>query len=233
MSGQLPLSLRWPSWLRLEQFDTSGASQGSVAALAAAARDAQAPWVFLSGPSGSGKTHLLVAACHAAQTLGRRAQYVGIGELAEPRAERLRALGGSDVLALDDVHALAGSAADEHALFDLYNRCRAEGSVLLFAADAPPAGLALGLPDLRSRLGACTQGRLKPIDEAGRRGVLRARAAARGIELDEAVLDWLFTHQARDLGTLTGLLDRIDRAALAAQRRVTIPFLRQLLAASA
>lgn len=231
MSAQMPLSLRWPSWLRLEQFDASGASQGTTAALAAAAHDAQAPWVFVSGPAGSGKTHLLVATCHAAQTGGRRAQYVDVGELAAPRAGRLRALGGSDLLALDDVDALAGTPADEHALFDLYNRCRAEGSVLLFAAAARPALLPLGLPDLRSRLAACTQGRLRPLDEGARRAVLHARAAARGIELDEAVLDWLFAHQARDLGTLTGLLERIDRATLAAQRRVTIPFLRQLLSA--
>lgn len=230
MSAQIPLSLRWPSWLRLDQFDASGASHGTTAALETAARDAQAPWVFLSGPVGSGKTHLLVAACHAAQTAGRRAQYVDIGELPAPRAERLRALGGSDLLALDGVDALAGAPADEHALFDLYNRCRAEGSVLLFAASAPPALLPLGLPDLRSRLAACAQGRLRPLDEGARRALLQARAAARGIELDEAVLDWLFAHQARDLGTLAGLLERIDRAALAAQRRVTIPFLRQLLA---
>jgi DnaA family protein len=58
---------------------------------------------------------------------------------------------------------------------------------------------------------------------------LRERGAARGIELDDAVLDWLFTRQARDLGSLTVLLDRIDSAALAAQRRVTVPFLRDLL----
>lgn len=230
MSGQLPLSLRWPSWLRLEHFDPHGASQGTPAALAAAAADAGAPWVFLSGPRGSGKTHLLVAACHAALAQARRAQYVGLAEPGAPRGERLRALGGGDLLALDDLQALAGDGAAEHALFDLYNRCRAEGTVMLFTAQAVPAALPLQLPDLRSRLAACTQGLLKPLDEAGRRRILRERAAARGIELDDGVMDWLFTRQARDLATLVDLLDRIDRAALAAQRRVTIPFLRQLLA---
>uniref|UniRef100_A0A0S6YZH7 Hda lid domain-containing protein n=1 Tax=Mizugakiibacter sediminis TaxID=1475481 RepID=A0A0S6YZH7_9GAMM len=60
--------------------------------------------------------------------------------------------------------------------------------------------------------------------------MLRARAAARGIELDDAVLDWLFARHARDLGALTALLDRLDSASLAAQRRITVPFLRELLA---
>jgi len=61
-----------------------------------------------------------------------------------------------------------------------------------------------------------------------RRRIVRDLASARGLELDDAVLDWLFTRRARDLGTLVGLLDRIDQAALAAQRRVTVPFLRHL-----
>ncbi|HEY6986268.1 MAG TPA: DnaA regulatory inactivator Hda, partial [Rhodanobacteraceae bacterium] len=58
---------------------------------------------------------------------------------------------------------------------------------------------------------------------------LQERAASRGIELDEAVLDWLFAREKRDLASLLGVLDRVDVASLAAQRRVTVPFLRTLL----
>jgi DnaA family protein len=82
-----------------------------------------------------------------------------------------------------------------------------------------------------SRLGACTQIALKPLAEAERRALLRSRAAARGIEFDDAVLDWLFAREKRDLASLLGVLDRIDAASLAAQRRVTVPFLRKLLEA--
>ena len=87
----------------------------------------------------------------------------------------------------------------------------------------------IGLPDLVSRLSMCTQAPLKPLDDAERRAVLRDRAEARGLALDDAVLDFLFNRYARDLGSLTVLLDRIDRASLAAKRRVTVPFLRGLL----
>jgi DnaA family protein len=59
--------------------------------------------------------------------------------------------------------------------------------------------------------------------------VLKAQAAARGIELDDSVLDWLFARYARDLGALLDLLDKLDAASLAAQRRITIPFLRGFL----
>ena len=92
-----------------------------------------------------------------------------------------------------------------------------------------PAALPLVLPDLRSRLEQCTRVALEPLDEAGRREVLRQRAARRGLELDDAVLDYLFRRVGRDLGALTALLDRLDRASLAAQRRITVPFLRAQL----
>jgi DnaA family protein len=130
---------------------------------------------------------------------------------------------------LDDVDAIAGDKTAEVALFDLYNRCRAEGSTLVFAGTAAPSQIGLTLPDLVSRLSASTQIILKPLAETERRDLLRERAASRGIEIDDSVIDWLFAREKRDLASLFSVLDRIDSASLAAQRRVTVPFLRQLL----
>jgi DnaA family protein len=227
MIPQLPLALRWPRRQRFEHFH-AGANAAALAAVQSLASDAAAPWVYLHGALGSGRSHLLVAACQAASALGRRVQYLPLAALGD-RAAALRGVSGSELLALDDLGAIAGDREAEHALFDLYNRARAEGSALLFAADTTPAQLGLQLPDLRSRLGACTQFALKPLDDAERRAVLKAQAASRGIELDDSVLDWLFARYARDLGALLDLLDKLDQASLAAQRRITIPFLRSFL----
>ena len=41
--------------------------------------------------------------------------------------------------------------------------------------------------------------------------------------------DWLFRRVDRDLKSLTALLDHLDRAALAAQRRLTVPFVRGIV----
>lgn len=228
MSEQLPLSLRWPAHQRLQDF-VPGKNAAAVDLVRAAASADGAPWLYLSGPPSSGRSHLLVAACATANEAGRSAQYLSLQQLHADHAQVLRNVGGSQVLALDDVDAIAGDAAAEYALFDLYNRCRADGSSLLFAARVPAQQAPFGLPDLVSRLAACTQVMLRPLDEDGRRTALRLRAQARSIVLDDTVLDWLFTRGKRDLGSLVQLLDRIDRAALAAQRRVTVPFLRQLL----
>lgn len=227
MIPQLPLALRWPRRQRFEHFHP-GANAAALAAVQALACGSGAPWVYLHGPAGSGKSHLLMAACQAAGETGRSVQYLPLATLGE-RAAALRGVAGSALLALDDLDTLAGERAAEHALFDLYNRAKAEGATLLFAARAAPAQLGLDLPDLRSRLGACTQYALKPLDDGERRDVLRSQAAARGIALDDAVLDWLFARYARDLDALLDLLDRLDRASLAAQRRITVPFLRGLL----
>lgn len=230
MTAQLPLALRWPRRQRFEYFQP-GANAVAVAAAQALACQPGAPWLYLHGPSGSGKSHLLMAACHAAHGAGRVVQYLPLAALADP-ADALRAAAGTDLLALDDLDAIAGTHAAEHALFDVYNRARAEGGGLLIAAGMAPAQLPLVLPDLRSRLGACTQLVLKPLDDDQRRAVLKTQAATRGLTLDDSVLDWLFARYPRDLGALLDLLDRLDQASLAAQRRLTIPFLRELLGAS-
>jgi len=224
---QLPLGWHWPAQQRFETFHAGEANGASVAALRRAALETAAPWVFVAGPSGSGKTHLLIAACSAAQDAGRVAQYLSLRSRPEP--DLLRDLGGSDLLALDDLDVVAGDIAAEHALFDLYNRSRAGRATLVFAAAAASSQLGLWLPDLVSRLSSAIQAPLRPLDDDERRAVLRRRAEARGIALDEAVLDFLFSRYARDLGSLGALLDRLDRESLAAQRRITVSFLRALL----
>lgn len=228
MSGQLPLALRWPAHQRFESF-FAGPNAVAVDLLQTAARERQPTGLYLAGAAGSGRTHLLIAVCAGASASHRSAQYLPLSTLRAQRAQAIRGFGGSELLAIDDLDAIVGDADAEHALFDLYNRCRADATTLLFAASAPPAQLGIGLPDLVSRLSGCTQLQLKPLDEVERRALLRERGRVRGIDLDDNALDWLFTRRKRDLASLLDLLDRIDAASLAAQRRVTIPFLRGLL----
>ncbi len=230
MSSQLPLALRWPAQQRFDGF-VAGDNSHALAVLRQASQESLTPWVFLAGAPGCGKTHLLLSACSEAVMQGRGAQYLPLAKLDDNRGAAIRAFGGSDLLALDDLDAIVGDSTAQHALFDLYNRARAEASTLLFSAKRSPAQLDLSLPDLVSRLSSCTQVLLKPLDEHTRREAVRLRARARGLELDDAVLDWLFAHAPRDLGALTALIERMDRESLAAKRRITVPFLRAMLKA--
>lgn len=228
MNVQIPLVLRWPAQQRFETY-VAGDNAVAMTLVERAAEGTDSAWVFASGSAGCGKTHLLIAACAAAGECGRSAQYLPLNKLPGDRGSAIRSFGGSDLLALDDLDAIAGDRDAEHALFDLYNRGKADKSTLLFTAAAAPAQLGITLPDLVSRLSSCTQATLKPLDEAARREAVRQRAQARGLVLDEVVLDWLFARTQRDLGSLTALIERLDRESLAAKRRITVPFLRQLL----
>jgi DnaA family protein len=223
---QLPLALRFPAHQRFEAY-VHGENAAAVAAVQRVAQQPAAPWVFLAGPEGSGKSHLLIAACRDAGE--RRTQYLPLTRLGESAEAALLGLEDFDLLAVDGIEAIAGRRAVEIALFDVYNRGRARNAAMLFAARQTPTQIALTLPDLVSRLSSCAQFVLKPLDEAARRTVLRERAQARGFELDDAVLDFLFRRYPRDLGAMLELLDRVDRESLAAQRRITVPFLRRII----
>ena len=145
--------------------------------------------------------------------------------------DALHGIEQAGLVALDDLDAIAGHREDEIALFDLHNRVRDAGVDLVYAARDVPAALPLALPDLRSRLAQCTLLALRALDDDGRAEVLRQRAASRGLIFDEAALEWLLRRHSRDLSDLGALFERLDRASLAAQRRLTVPFLRQVLGA--
>lgn len=224
---QLPLALRAPPDQRLDTF--VGAPEGAIALLSACADGASADWIVLSGPAGAGKTHLLLGACSRALAAGRRPAYVPLASAAGRVADAVHALEDMNLVAVDDLDAIAGNRDDEIALFDFHNRARARGACVVYAAPARPEALGLALPDLRSRLGQCIGIALEPPDDDARREVLRQRAQRRGLAVDDAALDWLLRRVGRDLGGLTQLFDRLDRAALAAQRRLTVPFLRDVI----
>lgn len=227
MSAQLPLALRTPADQRFDSY--VGAADGALAQLQALARGDAADWIYLHGPAATGKTHLLLAACRLADDSGRPAAYLPLASAAGRAGDALAALHGHALVAIDGIEAIAGDAADELALFDFHNRAHDAGTGVLYAARAPADALPIALPDLRSRLAQCTRVSLQPLDDDGLRRVLEDRARRRGLQLDAAALDWLLKRVGRDLASLAALLDRLDRASLAAQRRLTVPFLRQVL----
>ena len=102
------------------------------------------------------------------------------------------------------------------------------GSVLMSACSRPLA-TAFSLPDLASRVLGATALALQPLDEAELEQAWTMRARLRGLDPDAAAVRWLLRHQRRDFRSLMQALDRLDETALAAQRRLSLPFVRQCL----
>ena len=200
-----------------------GANPSAVDAVRASAAGRGDRFLYLAGASGTGKTHLLIAAARAAGGFYLDPAEPGVG----PRVtERLEA---SRMVCLDGVAAAAGRPEWERALYRLFNALESAGTPLVVAGRAPPGRLGLGLPDLASRLASGPLLRLAPLGEEELRRMLVARARKRGFELSPQVASYLVTRERRDARHLLALLDRLDRDSLAAQRPVTIPFVRSLL----
>jgi DnaA family protein len=208
----------------------AAAAAGAAGAAASAARRTLTGVYWLSGPHGVGKTHLLQASCALAASTGAEAAYLPLSQLLALGPESLEGWHEAQLVALDDLAAIAGQRDWEQSLFRLYREVVERGAALLAAAVAPPLLLQFSLPDLGSRFAAATLLPLRPLAEAGQREALRLRAHLRGLELPEETALYLQRRFRRDLPTLYQLLDQIDAAALQAQRRLTVPFIRQVLA---
>jgi DnaA family protein len=218
---QLALSVRLRADAVFESF-----SPGLNTELIAALRGPGAAPLWLWGAHGSGKTHLLQAACAAA---GEAAAYFPLERSSALPPEALLGFERCRVLCLDDVDAVAGDLAWEHALFRLFNEAADLRTRLIFAAGAAPRALEWRLEDWRSRAAACVVYQLRDLDEAGRVEALRLRAAQRGLQLPQETCDYLLRRMPRDLPSLLDILDHLDEASLVAQRRLTVPFIRDAL----
>ena len=226
---QLPLAMRLRERAVFDSF-VPGPNGQALERLRAIAGGQEIGVSWLCGPSGAGKTHLLQATCAQAQRSGLTAAYLPLAQLFAHGLEILDGWQSVQVLALDDLAAVAGQGAWEHRLFSLHRELQERGAALIAAAIEAPKLLPFVLPDLASRLAAATLLPLRPLAETEQRAALRLRAQARGLELPEETALYLQRRFRRDLPTLYELLDTLDDAALRAQRRLTVPFIRSVLA---
>lgn len=227
MAEQLALNLRLRDAAVFEGYH-AGENGSAVQALVGLAQGEGEAQVFLWGAAQTGKTHLLQAVCHRASARGLASAYLPLTELGH-EAEVLAGLEDVQVLALDDVESVVGRPDWERALFNLINGLRERGHRLVLASRQNPTHLPVALPDLASRLLWGPVFHLAPLDDEAKLIVLTQRAARRGFELPVDAARYMLRHHPRDLGYLLGLLDTLDEATLAAQRRATIPFIRRVL----
>ncbi len=226
---QLPLNVRLADHAVFATFHT-GANAAVVAALHDAADGRGARLLWLWGGRGSGRTHLLQASVAAARPPG--AVYLPLQALGAMSTDLIEGLENLAVVAIDDVDTVAGNAAWERALLLLYERLATTSTRLVLSAAQPPGAAGLALPDLASRFATAAVFHLAALTEQDCVAALQRRAAWRGLTLPDEVAQYLLQRVERDAPSLFGSLDRLDHAALAAQRRLTVPFVRSVLDAA-
>jgi DnaA-homolog protein len=224
---QIPLGVRLPDRAVFASFlPARNAEALEHARRLASAEGSGLAW--LAGPGGSGKTHLLQAICAAASER-MRAGYLPLAEVAQLGVGVLEGMPQLECLCLDDIDQVAGRADWERAIFGLLRELEDSGGRLIASAQAPPALVNWTLADLGSRCAAGAVFQLRVLDESEQQAALQLRAKLRGFELPTETSQWLQRRFPRDMRRLYQLLDTLDEAALAAQRRLTIPFIREVL----
>ena len=191
----------------------TGANAELAHALESATRGAFAERViYVWGESGAGKTHVLKAFASAV----KESRYVA--------ARDVVAADLHGVLAIDDVEQLSGD--NQVALFNAFNE-RAFDFVLV-SAGSSPRDVTIRR-DLATRLATGLTYRVVALTDAEKGAALAAHAKTRGFEIPEDVRSYLLTHARRDMGSLIGALDSLDRYSMETGRPITIPLLKAAL----
>ncbi|MGE8497598.1 MAG: DnaA regulatory inactivator Hda [Pseudomonas sp.] len=228
---QLPLGVR----LRDDATFANYYPGANAAALGYVERlcEADAGWteslIYLWGAEGVGCSHLLQAACLRFEQRGEQAVYLPLRELSQYGPALLDNLEQCELVCLDGLDGVVGNAEWEEALFHLFNRLRDSGRRLLLAASHSPRELAVDLPDLKSRLTLALVFQLHELSDEDKLRALQLRASRRGLHMSDDVGRFILTRGERSMSALFELLERLDQASLQAQRKLTIPFLKETL----
>jgi DnaA family protein len=185
--------------------------------------------IYLWGTPGCGKSHLLQGCC---QTIGKNLSsiYLPLQTLKEWGPQVLDGIEEQSLITIDDIDVIATDRLWEEALFHLYNRVRDnEKTRLIITGNTPPTQLPLCLPDLRSRLSWGLVIQVHELSELDKINTIKLHAQKRGFDLSTGVIQFLLTRCARNMHDLHSLLNRLDEASLIAQRKITIPFVKQIL----
>lgn len=221
-SNQLPLQVGLNVEARFETFYT-----GPNEALLAALKSLPVPGVWIAGEPASGRSHLLQAV--VADHPSGAAIYLPLSTEMPP--ESIRGLPAGCVVCLDNIDAVAGDSAWERSLLLLYDQLLKSDGHLVASARQVAASCAYQLADLSSRLTALSGFHLRPLDDDGQFEALKRRAEARGLGLADDAARYMVQRLPRHLSLLFDWLNVLDHQSLAARRRLTLPFVRDVIRA--
>lgn len=221
MTRQLPLDLGFVSSYAAADYLVS-ASNAAAFAWIERWPDWPAAGLALSGPSGCGKTHL-------AHVWRERSQATIIDSPTLESIDPAQVLDTTRACAVDGIRSGTLGAAAERALLHLYNMANERRSHLLLCAEAPPARWPIELPDLRSRLAALPSVAIAPPDDGLLEALLAKLFADRQLVLDRGTVIFIVARMERSFEAARRLVDAIDRAALASQRRPSLGLVREVM----
>lgn len=184
---------------------------------------------YLFGIEGAGKSHLLHASCAYAESLGLTSLCLSLADLTQLSVDVLDGLENIDLICLDDVQCISTDNEWQRGIFDLYNRVMEANKRIIISGNVSANDLGVTLPDLLSRLNWGYTEQVKVLDDKEKLETLQYRAQQRGVFLSDDVGKYLLNHFSRDIKSLIQVLDTLDKASIREQRKITIPFIKDVL----
>jgi DnaA family protein len=184
--------------------------------------------IFIRGKSGQGKSHLLQACCHYAQQHEKLSFYFDLSRYSRHQPAILNGIDEYDVVCLDNVDSIVGHKKWEHALYELMKCHYEKGHQLIISSSFLPNHMDIKTQGLKDHLNWGLILQLKTLVDTNNIDALIFKADAMGFEISPQVGRFLVIQHQAELHELWRLLEEIDRASLAAKRKLTVPFLKQL-----
>jgi DnaA family protein len=185
--------------------------------------------IFVYGDQGYGKSHLLQASCQLAHQSGMNPFYYPFNKRKLPTLAMFDGLEHVELVCFDDVDEIAGLLDWEQAFLNFFNQHLENNHRLILSARIHPEDIDIKLPELKALLMSGLSLKLKPLADEESVSALICKAKSMGLTITPKVGHFLLSHYASDLPSLWILLGQLDKATLSAQRKLTIPFLKQIL----
>jgi chromosomal replication initiator protein len=189
--------------------------------------------LVIYGGIGLGKTHLLEATGAALRLRHPRLAVVHLtaeaftnGFLDAMRAGGLNTFRSrfrrAGALIVDDVHFLAAKRATQDEFLHTFNALIAEGAPVVLSSDQHPKLISRLRDELVTRFLGGMVAKVEAPDLATRRAILKAKAAARRVDIPEAVIAYIAEHQRASVRELEGALHSLIAHAFLTGRRLDL-----------
>ncbi len=132
---------------------------------------------------------------------------------------------GAEVEVIDP----ADAGLDEEAVFHAWNAAQAGGKGLLLVGRRPSAKWGIKLPDLNSRLASAAIAKIAAPDDALLCELVAKHFRDRGLIVSPNILSYMIARIERSFAGAAEAVARVDDAAMAERRAVTIPLVRAVL----
>ncbi len=220
---------------RLEEFITGPCNRMAHAAALEMVQSVGSSFnpLVIQGGIGLGKTHLLegIGAGLRARHPGLKVVHLTAESFTNGFLDAMRAgaLNGfrsryrsAEVLIVDDVHFLAAKRATQDEFLHTFNALVAAGAGIVLASDQHPRLISKLTDELATRFLGGMVVKLEAPDLSTRRAILKAKAAARRVDVPEAVIAYIAEHLRASVRELEGALHSLIAHATLAGKRLDL-----------